>query len=53
MPDLHVGSYGAFIWPAYAITLLTVVAMVADTLLRARRWKALAEKRKKKEPEGS
>jgi heme exporter protein D len=36
-------KYAAFIWPAYAITALGFVWMVADTLIRARRWKRRAE----------
>jgi len=36
-------KYAAFIWPAYAITALGFVWMVADTLIRARRWKLRAE----------
>ncbi len=48
MPDLHTGPYAAFIWPAYAITVAIFAGMVANTLLRARFWKAKAEQRKKK-----
>ncbi|HTI68126.1 MAG TPA: heme exporter protein CcmD [Caulobacteraceae bacterium] len=43
MPDLHTGPYAAFIWPAYALTAAALVWMVADTLMRARAWKARAE----------
>ena len=43
MPDLHVGRYAAFIWPAYGLSALVIAAMVAETLVRARRWKARAE----------
>jgi heme exporter protein D len=42
-PNLDVGPYGAFIWPAYALTAVVLIWMVADTLLRARRWRAKAE----------
>jgi heme exporter protein D len=47
MPDFaHVGSYGAYIWPAYALTAAALVWMVADSLLRARTWRAKAEGRR-------
>ncbi len=39
MLDLDAGRYAAFVWPAYAITAALLVWMVADTLLRARRWR--------------
>ncbi|HEY1751641.1 MAG TPA: heme exporter protein CcmD [Caulobacteraceae bacterium] len=37
-------KYAAFVWPAYAVTALTFIWMVADTLLRARRWRKQAGK---------
>ncbi len=44
MPDLmHVGRYAAFIYPAYILSAVALVWMVADSLLRARAWKAKAE----------
>lgn len=45
MSLLHVGRYAAFIWPAYGLSVLVIGALVADTLLRSRRWRRLAEKR--------
>ena len=53
MPDLapdltHVGAYGAYIWPAYAVTAAALVWMVADSLIRARLWRARAEGRKRR-----
>ena len=39
MPDFDASPYAAFVWPAYAITALGFVWMVADSLIRARRWK--------------
>ncbi len=42
-PNLDVGRYAVFIWPAYAITGLTLVALVVDSLLRAARWRKAAE----------
>lgn len=43
--DFDPGAYGAFIWPAYAVTALAFVWMVADSLLAARRWRRDAERR--------
>ena len=45
MPDFHTGRYAAYIWPAYGLTVLVLGWMVAATLLRARQWKARAEKK--------
>ena len=39
MPNLELGKYAAYIWPAYIISAAVIAAMVADTLMRARRWK--------------
>jgi heme exporter protein D len=39
------GKYAAYILPAYGISVLVIAAMTADTLLRARRWRAQARKR--------
>ena len=49
MSPLHLetGKYAAFIWPAYAITLLGFIGMIAATLLRARRWRREAERLEK------
>lgn len=44
MIDLDPGKYGAYVWPAYAITALVFAALIADTLLRARRWRREAER---------
>ncbi|MGI9168721.1 MAG: heme exporter protein CcmD [Caulobacteraceae bacterium] len=38
------GGYGAFIWPAYGVSLLGFVWMIADTLWRARRWRREVER---------
>lgn len=51
MPDFtHVGEYGGFIWPAYALTAAALIWMVADSLMRARAWRARAEDKTKKRP---
>jgi len=36
--------YAAFVWPAYGVTALIFAWMLIDTLLRARRWRRLAER---------
>jgi heme exporter protein D len=43
MPDLSAGKYAAFIWPAYAITVVVFAVMIAGALAHARRWKKRAE----------
>jgi heme exporter protein D len=43
--DFDAGAYAAFVWPAYAVSALVILAMAADTLLRARRWRREAERR--------
>lgn len=45
MPNFELGKYAVYIVPAYVITAVVIAAMVADTLLRARRWKREVEKR--------
>jgi len=47
---LDAGKYAAFVWPAYGLSALVLLGLLADTLLRARRWKAQAETRKSKRP---
>ncbi len=39
------GRYGAYIWPAYGVSLIGLVAMIVDTILRARRWRREADRR--------
>ena len=43
MLDFDAGKYAAFVWPAYAITALVFVVLIADSLIRARRWRRAAE----------
>ena len=43
--DLDPGKYGAYVWPAYAVTALVFAGLIADTLLRARRWRRETERR--------
>ncbi|MHC3126633.1 heme exporter protein CcmD [Brevundimonas sp. GN22] len=40
MLDFDMGKYGAFVWPAFAITALVFVALAARALIEARRWKS-------------
>ncbi|MEJ0064793.1 MAG: heme exporter protein CcmD [Caulobacteraceae bacterium] len=37
-------KYALFVWPAYAITALVFAWMIADTLIRAARWRRRAER---------
>ena len=43
MPHLETGRYAFFIWTAYGLTAAVFIAMIAGSLLHARRWKARAE----------
>ena len=43
LPNLDVGKYAAFVWPAYGLSALALLAMLADSLLRTRRWRREAE----------
>jgi heme exporter protein D len=45
MPNFELGKYAVYVIPAYAITAVVIAALVADTLLRAARWKREVEKR--------
>ena len=47
MLDFDAGKYGPFVWPAYAVTALIFVVMIADSLLRARRWRKTVENAEK------
>ena len=38
MLDLDMSPYAAFVWPAWGISALVLGAVVARTLLAARRW---------------
>ncbi len=47
MLDFDAGKYVAYVWPAFAVTVLTFGWMIADSLVRARRWKREVETRTK------
>ncbi|MBX3477092.1 MAG: heme exporter protein CcmD [Brevundimonas sp.] len=38
MPDLDMGRYAAFVWPAWGVSALVLGAVSARTLIIARRW---------------
>ena len=37
MLDLDMGSYGAFVWPAWGVSALVLLALVWSVLAKARR----------------
>ncbi|MDO8902623.1 MAG: heme exporter protein CcmD [Phenylobacterium sp.] len=43
MLDLDASPYGAFVWPAFAITALVFIGMIAGALAHARHWRARTE----------
>jgi heme exporter protein CcmD len=45
MPNFELGKYAVYIVPAYLISAVVIAALVADTLLRVRRWKREVEQR--------
>lgn len=49
MLDLDAGAYGAFVWPAFAITALVFAAMIILSLSYSRRWKARARERSERQ----
>ena len=50
MLDFDAGKYAAYVWPSFAVSVLFVGAMIADSLARARRWKHEVEARSKDRP---
>ena len=47
--DFDAGRYAAFVWPAYAITAIVFVGLIADSLARARRWRRAVQAREQDE----
>jgi heme exporter protein D len=43
MLHLDAGRYAVFIWPAYGLSAVILLGLVAETVLRARRWRLRAE----------
>ena len=39
MLDLDRGAYAAFVWPAWGISAIALAALVARSIVAARRWK--------------
>jgi heme exporter protein D len=44
------GGYAAFVWPAYAITLIVLLWMVVDSVLGLRRRQAALDAQEEREP---
>ena len=42
--DLNFGKYAFYIWVSYGATAVVMIGLIADTLLRARRWRLEAER---------
>ena len=42
-PNLDVGRYAVFIWPAYGVSALVLAALLVDSLMRAARWRKAAQ----------
>ncbi len=45
MLDFDAGKYALFVWPAYGLTGLMFVVLIADSLVRARRWRRAVKRR--------
>ncbi|MEH6663360.1 MAG: heme exporter protein CcmD [Brevundimonas sp.] len=39
MPDLDMGAYAAFVWPAWGLSALALAGLVFRSVRAARRWK--------------
>lgn len=46
MPSLAGDPYAFYVCASYAVSALVILALTADSLLRARRWRRGAEARK-------
>ena len=42
--DFDAGKYAVYVWPAFALTAIAFVWMIADSLVSARRWRREAER---------
>jgi heme exporter protein D len=42
--DFDAGAYGAYVWPAFAVTAVVFAGMIAASLSHARRWRKRAER---------
>ena len=43
MLHFETGKYAAYVWPAYGLTALMFVVLIATSINHARRWKKRAE----------
>jgi len=43
MLHVEMGRYAAYVWPAFGISAVVLIAMVWDSLARAARWRRAAE----------
>lgn len=44
MPDLDMSPYGAFVWPAWGVTVATLGFLIGRAAFQARRWKEALER---------
>ncbi|MBC7670329.1 MAG: heme exporter protein CcmD [Gemmatimonadaceae bacterium] len=42
--DFDAGKYAIYLWPAFALTAIVFVWMIADSLISARRWRREAQR---------
>ncbi|CAN5403886.1 heme exporter protein CcmD [soil metagenome] len=42
--DFDAGKYAIYLWPAFGLTAIVFVWMVADSLISARRWRREAQR---------
>jgi len=47
---LSMGGYAAFVWPAYAVTLIVLAWMVLDSVLGLRRRQAALDEMERRDP---
>ena len=40
MLDFDMGAYGAYVWPAWGLSALALLLLVARTVAVSRRWRA-------------
>jgi len=53
MPDLDMGRYAAFVWPAWGISVLVLGALIVRTIANARRWKRELAQLEADRPQGT
>jgi len=51
MLDLDAGKYAMFVWPAYGVSAIAFIGMIAMSLGFSRRWRKRAEDLKASAPE--